>query len=208
MILCTRPIPALRGLIRYYYQVTATVVFQPGGLYKLSLVPAEELTNGDFDGEAVLGRRFGELERRLGGVSSFSDRVGVADRYFGAREFAFEPIGAMANAAAGVLSSGGSVRVSDLAQSAGLGVRHFERRLRHEIGVPPKLYARIVRFEAALHRKAATPAMRWVDIAHALGYHDQMHMVHDFNRLSGDSPTAICGKLDMFVHPEVTTGGP
>jgi transcriptional regulator GlxA family with amidase domain len=84
-------------------------------------------------------------------------------------------------------------------------MRQFERRFRHEIGIPPKLYARIIRFEAAVRRKAVAPAMRWTDIAHALGYYDQMHMVRDFNRLSGDSPTAICGQLDMFVRPEVVS---
>jgi hypothetical protein len=35
-----------------------------------------------------------------------------------------------------------------------------------------------------------------------------MHMVHDFNRLSGDSPTAIGDRLDMFVRPEVATAEP
>jgi AraC-like DNA-binding protein len=49
------------------------------------------------------------------------------------------------------------------------------------------------------------PDTRWTDVAHALGYHDQMHMVHDFNRLSGDSPTAIGSQLDMFVQPEVVS---
>jgi hypothetical protein len=55
-----------------------------------------------------------------------------------------------------------------------VGDRQFERRFRYEIGIPPKLYARIVRFEAALRRKAAAPATQWTDIAHILGYHDQM----------------------------------
>jgi hypothetical protein len=32
-----------------------------------------------------------------------------------------------------------------------------------------------------------------------------MHMVRDFNGLSGDSPTSICGQLDMFVKPEVAS---
>jgi transcriptional regulator GlxA family with amidase domain len=96
--------------------------------------------------------------------------------------------------------------VSDLARRAGIETRQLERRFRYEIGISPKLYARIVRFEAALRFKAATPAMRWTDIAHALHYHDQMHMVHDFNQLSGDSPNAIGGQLDMFVQPEVLSG--
>ncbi len=51
--------------------------------------------------------------------------------------------------------------------------------------------------------------MLWTDIAHALGYHDQMHRVHDFDRLCGDSPTGICGQLDMFVQPKlVCAAGP
>jgi hypothetical protein len=35
-----------------------------------------------------------------------------------------------------------------------------------------------------------------------------MHMVHDFTRLSGDSPDAIARQLDMFVQPEVLSSRP
>jgi AraC-like DNA-binding protein len=184
-----------------------TIVFQPGGVSTLFSVPAEELTNDDFEGEAVLGREVGELLRRLGDVSSFADRARVADAYLCATRPALDSISGIVNAATRVLSGSGCVRVSDLAHHAGLGIRQFERRFRYEIGIAPKLYARIVRFEAALRRKAAAPETRWTDIAHALGYHDQMHMVHDFNRLSGNTPTAISGQLDMFVHPELISAG-
>jgi AraC-like DNA-binding protein len=269
-MLCSNPGPALRHLIRYYYQVETqlagrtalqpvparspqaieftfgmpyevrrldrdsvknahpialigaqtfrrvnlimhgrvdafTIVFQPGGMLVLFSVPAEEVTNDDFDGEAALGRGLGELERQLGDAVSFIDRVRVADAYLCAKRPAFDSVSGIANAAMEVLLTSGCVRVSDLAHNAGFGIRQFERRFRYEIGIPPKLYARIVRFEAALRRKAAAPETRWTDIAHALGYHDQMHMVHDFNRLSGDSPTAIGGQLEMFVQPEVVS---
>ena len=182
-----------------------TIVFQPGGVSTLFSVPAEELTNDDFEGDVVLGRGLGELLGRLGDVSSFADRARVADTYLCAKRPALGCISGIANAATRVLTSSGCVRVSDLAHHSGLGTRQFERRFRYEIGMPPKLYARIVRFEAALRRKAAAPETRWTQVAHALGYHDQMHMVHDFNRLSGDSPTAIGSQLDMFVQPEVVS---
>jgi AraC-like DNA-binding protein len=272
MMVSSDPVPALRRLIRYYYQVEAhlvgshvvqpvparspqaiefmfgtpyavhrldrggvrnaypitligaqtfrrvelvmqgridafTIVFQPGGMFALFSLPAEILTDADFEAEAALGRKLGELERRLGDAVSFADRVRVADEYLCAKRPAFDCISDIANAATEVLLNNGCVRVSELAHNAGLGIRQFERRFRYEIGIPPKLYARIVRFEAALRRKAAAPATQWTDIAQALGYHDQMHMVHDFNRLSGESPTAICGQLDMFVNPEVVSAG-
>ena len=112
-------------------------------------------------------------------------------------------INCVARSARSILLNDGCVGISDITHQTGLGVRQFERRFRSEIGIAPKLYARIVRFEATLRRKAAAPQMRWTDVAHTLAYHDQMHMVHDFNRLSGDSPTAICSQLAMFVQPEV-----
>ena len=180
-----------------------TIAFQPGGLSGLFSVPAVELTNSDFDGQAVLGRGLGVLQRRLGDVSRFADRVRIADEFLCAMRPASDSIGDLARSASNIIQSSGCVRVDRLAHSSGLGIRQFERRFRHEIGIAPKLYSRIVRFEAALRTKAARPASSWTGIAHALGYYDQMHMVHDFNRLAGDSPTTIGSQLDMFVKPEV-----
>lgn len=180
-----------------------TIVFQPGGLFMLFALPGEVLTNDHFEGESALGRRVGEFARRLGAVTRFGDRICIANEYFCAMRSASNAIAGMPEAAVEILSRSGCVRVSDLARSAGIGIRQFERRFRHEIGISPKLYARIARFESALRRKAAAPEMAWTDVAHALGYYDQMHMVHDFNQLSGDSPSAIGSQLDMFVQPEM-----
>lgn len=188
----------MRGMVDAF-----TIVFQPGGLFVLFKVPGEVLTNDHFEAASALGRGLGEFQRRLGDVASFEDRVRIANDLLCARVPAHAFSSATARIASAVQSHRGCVRVSDLARRAGIGTRQLERRFRYEIGISPKLYARIVRFEAALRLKAAAPATRWTNIAHALGYHDQMHMVHDFNQLSGDSPTAIGGQLDMFVQPEV-----
>src|SRR5260370_19263387 len=148
-------------------------------MFVLFSVPAEKLTNDHFDGEAALGRGLGELERRLGDATSFTDRVRVADEYLCAKCPAFDSVGGIANAATEVLLTSGRVRVSDLAHNAGFGIRQFERRFRYELGISPKLYARIVRFEAALRRKAPPPEPRLPDIAHALRQHAEMPLLHD-----------------------------
>jgi AraC-like DNA-binding protein len=66
----------------------------------------------------------------------------------------------------------------------------------------PKVYARVVRFEAALKRKKQAPGLRWTDVAHELGYHDQMHMVHDFALLAGATPSTVAPELDIIVNEE------
>ena len=185
-----------------------TMVFQPGGLFRLFAIPGEVLTNDHFEAEGALGRRVHELHQRLGNVASFTERVRTADEYLHLIQPQYEGIDPVETAAQYVLARGGRIRVPELARSVGIGVRQFERRFRYEIGIAPKLYARIARFEAALGLRALVPDTRWTDIAHALGYHDQMHMVHDFNQLFGDNPSAIADQLDMFVQPEVQTRSP
>ena len=65
----------------------------------------------------------------------------------------------------------------------------MERRFREKVGIAPKRYARIVRFHAPSEAKARLNERAWTDIAHDLGYYDQMHMVHDFRIFAGESPT-------------------
>jgi AraC-like DNA-binding protein len=180
-----------------------TIVFLPGAFSMLFGVPAIELTNGDFSGQEVLGPRIDELYARLGEVPAFQDRVHVANGFLTAMRPATESVSAIVKTARVMIRNNGSVCIGEMAHQTGLGLRQFERRFDREIGVTPKLYARIIRFEAALQRRAVLPTMPWTDIAHDLGYHDQMHMVHDFSRLAGDSPGAISRHLDMFVLPEV-----
>jgi AraC-like DNA-binding protein len=179
-----------------------TIVFQPGAFSMLFGIPSVELTNGDFDGEAVLGHTINSLYAQLGETGTFNGRIHVADAWLMKRR-ASDSVSTIARTAMSVIRSNGAVRVSELARQTGLGLRQFERRFNHEIGIAPKLNARIVRFEAALQRRAIAPTTRWTEIAHDLGYHDQMHMVHDFTRLSAESPEAIARQLDMFVRPEV-----
>lgn len=65
------------------------------------------------------------------------------------------------------------------------------------MGVSPKLYARIVRFNAAIDHKLRYPVRTWTEIAHRLNYYDQMHMVHDFQDLAGDTPSRVIARLDI-----------
>ena len=65
--------------------------------------------------------------------------------------------------------------------------------------------ARIVRFEAALKTKAASPQLSWTTIAHQFGYHDQMHLVHDFKQLSGEAPTSILDHAQAVLAPQIAS---
>ena len=61
--------------------------------------------------------------------------------------------------------------------------------------IGPKRFGKIARFQAALDAKIRFPRRTWLSIAHALGYHDQMHMVHDFRQFGSASPKSVFSML-------------
>jgi AraC-like DNA-binding protein len=189
---------AMRGQVESF-----VIVFQPGGLSALFALPADLLTDRHFEARSVLGPTIDRLWSQIGECLSFAERARVADRYLLQRSSGSDSGDSVLAAARYVLSQPGSQRVATMANRSGLSIRQFERRFVTQMGLPPKSYARVARFEAALRAKMRTPHRRWTDIAHDLGYHDQMHMVHDFRQLAGATPATIAPQLDMFVRDQI-----
>jgi AraC-like DNA-binding protein len=190
---------AMRGHVE-----TFLVIFQPGGLFRLFSIPLRALTNQHFEGVAVLGRTIDDLADRLSACVSFAERAERVNRYLLRRCSSGNALTCIAAAANDLQLSNGSLRISDLAARTGLSVRQFERRFITEIGVAPKLYARITRFEAVLNRSKESPNVRWTEIAHELGYHDQMHMIRDFRALSDSTPGAVTPEFRRVAVPQVS----
>jgi AraC-like DNA-binding protein len=92
-------------------------------------------------------------------------------------------------------------------ESGTVEVLAFSAHIGHENAVLPKLHARILRFEAALDSRARFPGRSWTDVAHAFGYYDQMHMIHDFQRFTGDTPSKILRELEDVAIRGVGCGG-
>jgi AraC-like DNA-binding protein len=84
-------------------------------------------------------------------------------------------------------------RIAALAEAAGLSQRRFIDRFRAEIGLTPKRFCRVRRFQQVLHLAHSGGIIDWPDVAQACGYFDQAHLIHDFRAFCGLTPT---GYLD------------
>jgi AraC-like DNA-binding protein len=179
------------------------VLFQPSGLHDLFSVPMHELTDHSYEAHSVLGPLVSRLEQRLGECTTFEGRVRVADEYLSRRAVDVPGLRGTSAAARQILLSGGNIRVAALAGNAGLSVRQFERGFLQHVGMRPKLFARIARFEAALDGKARSASKSWTDVAHEFGYYDQMHMVHDFEEFTGETPKNTLSQLELLFQSQV-----
>jgi len=85
----------------------------------------------------------------------------------------------------------GLVRVPALARKAGLSARQLERVFAERIGLPPKTYLKIIRFQEVLHSlRDGAPSRTWAEIATSHGYYDQAHFIRDFKTFVGTAPSA------------------
>ena len=174
---------------------TFAVFFQPAGWSLLFNVPVVEITNRVMDATAIPGAGFRSLWNRAGEGSTFEARVQIVEEFLLRRVVRATEQNKMTCAANYIFRHRGGLKISSLASHYSLGVRQFERAFEHEIGISPKVFARIARFQAALDARLVSPYRTWLDIAHSVGYYDQMHMIHDFEKLGRAAPTELITQI-------------
>jgi len=180
------------------------IMFQPAGLSALLSVDPGELVNQDLDIGSVFGTRMTELEERLALCDSFASRVAIADAFLARQMQESRTNDYLSFAMDSIAARNGRIRIAELAANCGVSARQFERSFSTRFGMRPKLYTRIVRFQSALDRKARTCAKSWTDIAQDFGYHDQMHMIHDFQEFTGTTPTDTLHTLETFFRQQLS----
>ena len=72
----------------------------------------------------------------------------------------------------------------------GLSPRRFIQLFAEEVGLTPKLFCRVRRFQEVVRFIDTQRRFSWSNLALACGYYDQAHFINDFQSFSGLTPTA------------------
>jgi AraC-like DNA-binding protein len=137
--------------------------------------------------QALIGKDANTLTNRLAAGSNFQQRMAVITQYLTTRLHTngHEDV-AMLQAIKSIRSMRGLVNIRALASEFSLSQKQFERRFKNFSSFNPKLFARIIRFEAALGSYTETHPL--TDLAYELDYYDQAHFINDFKQFTGFSP--------------------
>ena len=185
---------------------TIGIRFRPGAAGRFLDVSMKDTVDKETSLADIGGVAASGLIDAVGEARTIEGSLAAAAAFLSARHrrLAAKPV---ARPAVGLtLASRGRARVEEVARSLGWSRRRLERAFDQDLGIPPKLFARIVRLTSVLARlddDARGPA---VDMALEAGYFDQSHLLRDFRDLAGGAPRSLdasSGELSrQLIRPE------
>ena len=98
------------------------------------------------------------------------------------------------------LVTGRPLAISRLVERVGFSQRHFTQLFSDGVGLAPKLFSRVSRFQKVVQTLHAQRQVNWTDIALSCGYYDQAHFNHDFQSFAGMTPTEYQAKRTEHVN--------
>lgn len=194
----------LGGQMQQYFYLENTgrsgifgITFHPTALTHLFLLDMQAFTDRVVTLHEVLGSSF-TLSDKIIGAASTSERIAMVEEYLG-QLIPEQPGEHPVDLALRILRERqGLISMDELSDQLFLGNRQIQRLFQRYVGVPPKFYARIIRFNAVFGM-IKKGDVSWADVVHASGYFDQSHFIRNFKEFTGEDPTAY-----EFIKPTLT----
>ena len=168
------------------------VAFKKGQAFPFYPFPMSELTDTVAETEIIFGRKFSAVREQLLAARSLEQMFRLVERFLlqqaGSALEPDTPARCIRYAVASMVHDPTARRLYQLSQEIGYSQKHFIELFRGQVGVSPKQYLRIMRFQRAIETIEKNGSVRWSTIALESGYYDQAHFIHDFKLFSGFTP--------------------
>lgn len=174
------------------------MILKPGGLYRLLGIPLIQLLDCYYDARLVVGKEIDQVIERLVNTSSSIEKNCIIQNYLLQKSFTLKPALPIDLAMLQLVRSQGKIAMDCLANQSCLSIRQLERQSLVRIGLPPKYFARMIRFSEAYKFKERNPQTCWTEIVYRFGYYDQMHLIRDFHHFTKINPSNL--KEEIIIH--------
>jgi AraC-like DNA-binding protein len=143
--------------------------------------------------DLIWGSAVRRLADSLEPQSNLMDRIGTLGRFLaGAAEKVGKPVPPLISHCVKQLSvPAEQSHLGSLAAEVGYSERQLRRAFEHYVGISPKRYGRIMRFQRLLDRLRRGPQLTWANLAQSCGYADQPHLIREVREFAGVAPTSL-----------------
>jgi AraC-like DNA-binding protein len=177
------------------------IQFQAGGTFPFFREPAAEVANQSVALDCLWGPRAALIREQLLAASSVDAMFAVLERELLAhlaRPLELHP--AVAFAREHICRAPHAITIAGVTQRIGMSQRRFIELFRDQIGLAPKAFCRVRRFQRVLEAVHRRQSVDWAQVALDGGYYDQAHFIHDFQDFSGMTPTAYLSRATEHLN--------
>ena len=182
------------------------IVFEPGGFPAFASDAADLFSNRNVDLEDVWGGQARALRDRLREIPTPRERLRCFEGFLAAafRDRLSAPRPIRHRAVLFALDRFAHVpslaTVRDVAQRTGWSERRFSQVFREEVGLSPKVWCRIQRFQRAVQQLHAGGEVPWAELALNCGFYDQSHFANEFRAFSGVDVTTYSARRTTWAN--------
>jgi AraC-like DNA-binding protein len=163
--------------------------FRPGGANAFFPLPLGELRNNVLDLDVFWKSAADSLRDQLLEAASPTEKFRIFEDALLARCRSVESTHrAVSHALDCFMREPGGAAIGTVADRVGFSPRHFIELFNDQVGMTPKVFCRVRRFQRALYQIHRHRDFAWADLAVDCGYYDQAHLIHDFKEFCGMTP--------------------
>ena len=163
------------------------VAFKPGGVVRLLSAPTEEFRDTQVPLEFVTGGD--ELRDRLIAAPTVASRFLLMEKFLLRQLQHSRALHRAVRYAVNVFEQTPCLSVATVLNQIGLSERRFSRIFSEQVGLTPKLFQRVRRFQRTLTSLPSRGDIDWAATAFANGYYDQAHFINDFRAFTSVTPS-------------------
>ena len=175
------------------------ISFRPAGALPFLKMPCAELHNHIVNVDDLWGRLASELRVRILEAATPAKKLHAVELILlqrAAGNFKEHPV--VEDAIQQFLRAPQAARIAEFTHKSGLTSRRFIDLFKYHVGLAPKLFCRVRRFQDVLRSISAGRPVVWSNVALDCGYFDQSHFIRDFRSFAGLNPSKYLSDHSAF----------
>jgi AraC-like DNA-binding protein len=164
------------------------IIFKPHGVKPFFKLPINELLNENLSIRDLVKNEASELEDKLFNSKNNKQRIIHLEEFLLKRLILDKDFERIEHAIKIIENSKGQIKTHVIAQEVYLGIKQFERIFSKHVGLNPKKFTSIIRFQNVIQMKMKNKNANMYQLAFDNGYYDQSHFIHDIKNLTSLSP--------------------
>lgn len=186
------------GLHRNHLSISAhndsemfVIQFKAFGAYPFLQQPMAELADRVVQGDYFSSKDLVATRELLHSAATSKDKFVVADQWLHANfDQTLLPPQSFINVVEN-MQARPAAKLNEVIESFEGTQKHFISQFKKYIGITPKQYQRVLRFNDVFTQMQSDQFLSWSDIAHRCGYSDQSHFIREFKSFSGLIPKSF-----------------